>query len=114
MRIAVFLLIILLGALQFRLWFGEGGWRTVWALREQIDSQRQENAKLKERNQALEAEVQDLKQGLEAIEERARSEMGMIKKDEVFYQIIDQPGVVLPPAQTGTRPSPLAKNNTGR
>jgi cell division protein FtsB len=114
MRIVVFLLLILLGALQARLWFGEGSWRTVWALNDQISTQRLENGRLKERNQALEAEVQDLKQGLEAVEERARSEMGMIKKDEVFYQIIDQPGVVMP-APAGSQPSPPGpKNSTGQ
>ncbi|HTT07371.1 MAG TPA: cell division protein FtsB [Gammaproteobacteria bacterium] len=114
MRIVVFLLLILLGALQIRLWHGEGSWPTVWALRDQIKAQRLDNDKLKERNQALEAEVQDLKQGLEAIEERARSEMGMIKKDEVFYQIIDQPGVVMP-APAGSKPSPPGpKNSTGQ
>lgn len=63
--------------------------REVWALREAIEQQKQENQQLLERNTALEAEVQDLKQGLEAIEERARSELGMIKKDETFFQIIE-------------------------
>jgi cell division protein FtsB len=64
--------------------------RDVWALREAIEQQKQENQRLLERNAALEAEVQDLKQGLEAIEERARSELGMIKKDETFFQIIER------------------------
>ncbi|MGH8508335.1 MAG: cell division protein FtsB, partial [Gammaproteobacteria bacterium] len=83
------ILLLLLGGLQIKLWSGQGGLREWWALREQKDNQILENRRLKERNGSLEAEVADLKSGLEAIEERARSEMGMIKTDEVFYQIID-------------------------
>jgi len=85
----VLILLLLLGGLQFKLWYGQGGLVEWWALREQRDNQILENRRLKERNSSLEAEVADLKDGLEAIEERARSEMGMIKTDEVFYQIID-------------------------
>ena len=85
----VLILLVLLGGLQFKLWNGQGGLKEWWALREQRDSQILQNRRLKERNRSLEAEVADLKEGLEAIEERARSEMGMIKADEVFYQIID-------------------------
>lgn len=62
----------------------------MYSIRQQVDAQAKTNAKLRERNQALEAEVRDLKQGLEAIEERARSELGMIKKDEVFYQVVEE------------------------
>ena len=75
--------------LQYKLWFGDGNMREVWALRDAIEEQKKENQHLRERNAALEAEVQDLKQGLDAIEERARSELGMIKKGETFYQIIE-------------------------
>lgn len=85
----VLILLLLLGGLQFKLWNGQGGLIELWALREQRHNQILENRRLKERNSSLEAEVADLKDGLEAIEERARSEMGMIKTDEVFYQIID-------------------------
>ena len=78
--------------LQYPLWFGKGGWLRVRDLDRQIASQEATNARLKARNDALEAEVADLKQGLEAIEERARAELGMIRADEVFYQIVTAPG----------------------
>jgi cell division protein FtsB len=78
----------LLVALQYPLWIGKGSWLKVWELDQQVMAHREANAKLKARNDALDAEVRDLKQGLEAIEERARLELGMIRKDEVFYQIV--------------------------
>lgn len=80
---------ILFVLLQFKLWFGEGSIKDVWHLEDAIAAQSSENAQLKERNQTLIAEVNDLKQGLDAIEERARSELGMIKKGETFYQVVD-------------------------
>lgn len=85
---AIFLVLLLL--LQYSLWFGNGGLLRVWQLNQAVDAQREENSRLKERNEALEAEVRDLKQGLEAIEERARSDLGMIKKDETFFQVIEE------------------------
>ena len=91
MRAVLVLLIGVLLYMQYTLWFGKGGIRDVQMMRTQIDQQNQEIAALKERNQSLSAEVLDLKEGLEAIEERARSEMGMIKQDEVFYQVIESP-----------------------
>ena len=75
-------------ALQYPLWFGKGGWLRVRELDRQVVAQQAANAGLKARNDALDAEVRDLKQGLEAIEERARTELGMIRKDEVFYQVV--------------------------
>ncbi len=89
MRIVLILLIILLFWLQYELWVGKGSLTEVRELRHAIESQKEENDQLKERNESLAAEVKDLKAGLEAIEELARSEMGMIKKDETFYQIVD-------------------------
>jgi cell division protein FtsB len=89
MRWIGWLLFALLLILQYRLWVGDGSLAEVWDLYQQVEIQRDENRKLRERNQALEAEVQDLKQGLEAIEERAREELGMIKEGETFYQIIE-------------------------
>ena len=89
MKALIAILIVLLLILQYKLWFGDGNMREVWQLQSDIEEQKKENEKLRERNAALEAEVQDLKQGLEAIEERARSELGMIKKGETFYQIIE-------------------------
>ncbi|NOX08296.1 MAG: cell division protein FtsB [Gammaproteobacteria bacterium] len=88
MRWLITILIVLLGLLQYSLWTGEGSMEEVWRLKRSVEAQQAENKRLRERNQALTAEVQDLKQGQEAIEERARSELGMIKQGEEFYQII--------------------------
>jgi cell division protein FtsB len=90
MKWLVVALIVLLVILQLTLWFGEGSLAEVWQLRQQVDTQQKENAELRERNAALEAEVSDLKQGLDAIEERARNELGMVKEGERFYQIIEE------------------------
>ncbi len=81
----VFALLIL--ALQYPMWLGKGGWLRVRELDGQVEAQKDVNAGLKARNAALDAEVRDLKQGFEAIEERARSELGMIRQDEVFFQL---------------------------
>ena len=83
------ILIALLLGLQYKLWVGEGSIAEIWSLHQAGELQRDENERLKERNAALEAEVQDLKQGLGAVEERARTELGMIKEGEVFYQIVE-------------------------
>ena len=91
MRVLIWLLVILLVLLQYRLWVGDGSLAEVWGLYRQVETQKAENRELRERNQALEAEVKDLKQGLGAIEERAREELGMIRDDETFYQIIQEP-----------------------
>lgn len=76
--------------LQYRLWFGDGSLIEVWRLNKAVEEQMKANAELTERNKSLEAEVEDLKQGVEAIEERARSELGMIKEDETFFQAIEE------------------------
>lgn len=89
MRLLIVILLILFLALQYRLWVGEGSLAEVSNLSDQVEAQKAENQRLKDRNAALDAEVQDLKTGYEAIEERARSELGMIKDDETFYQIVD-------------------------
>src|SRR5947208_17065701 len=93
LRYVALILLILLIALELRLWTGDGGMREVWRLEQRLEEQKKENARLKQRNDALAAEVQDLKTGREAIEERARSELGLIKPGEVFYQVVEpQPG----------------------
>jgi len=82
-------LLVLFITLQVSLWVGEGSLAEVHQLQQKIEKQQAENKRLSERNAALEAEVRDFKQGLGAIEERARNELGMIKKDETFFQVIE-------------------------
>ena len=89
MRWLTLVLAGLVVAVQYPLWAGKGGWFRVWEVDQQIVAQREVNGRLKVRNVALDAEVRDLKQGLEAIEERARSELGMIRQDEIFFQLLD-------------------------
>ena len=88
MRYLPLLLIALIALIQYPLWLGKGSWLRVWEVDRQVALQRQTNAKLMARNGALDAEVRDLKQGMDAIEERARSELGMIKQDETFVQVL--------------------------
>ena len=93
LRYAALILLALLIALEVKLWAGDGGMREVWLLERRLSEQKDENQKLKQRNDALSAEVQDLKNGKTAIEERARAEQGLIKPGEVFYQVVEpQPG----------------------
>jgi cell division protein FtsB len=91
MRLLIVVLAGVLVSFQIRLWLGDDGMREVWRLRAQIEQQTTNNRRLAERNAALEAEVQDLKDGLAAAEERARAELGMIHSNETFYQIIPSP-----------------------
>ncbi len=88
-RVLLLSLLTLLGLLQYRMWFGEANLIELASLRQAIELQSTHNDKLLLRNHQLEAEVKDLRQGLSAIEERARSELGMVKPDETFYQLID-------------------------
>jgi len=88
MRLLTYTLAGFIVLLQYPLWFGKGGWLRVWSLERQVQEQKLANAALSQRNGALDAEVRDLKQGFEAIEERARYELGMIKQDEVFFQAV--------------------------
>ena len=89
MRYLVAILLLLLLLLQYDLWVGDGSLATVWRLQKNIESQQAENAALKERNRALEAEVRDLKTGTDAVEERARNELGMIREGETYIQVIE-------------------------
>jgi len=89
MRWLTLFLALLIAALQYPLWLGKGSWLRVWEVDQKIAAQKQLNQGLKARNASLEAEVRDLKQGYDAIEERARSELGMVKQDEVFFQVLD-------------------------
>ncbi len=81
------ILLLIIALLQYPLWLGKGGWIRVWEYERQVQAQREVNQKLEQRNAALDAEVRDLKSGYEAIEERARYELGMIKEGEVFVQV---------------------------
>ena len=100
MRILGAILVALIVLIQYPLWLGKGGWLTAWRLENKLDTEKAKNAKLEVRNAALAAEVRDLKQGTEAIEERARSEMGMVRADEVFFQFVPDKT----PRKSGTEP----------
>jgi len=88
-KVIILILLVLLVMLQYRIWLGEGGLPEVLKLDTEISKVDQDVERLQERNKALDAEVLDLKTGLQAIEERARNELGMIRKDEVYYQVIE-------------------------
>jgi cell division protein FtsB len=99
MKVLTLTLVALIVLIQYPLWLGKGSWFRVWEVDQQIRAQRETNRQLQARNAALEAEVRDLKVGLEAVEERARSELGMVRPDEIFFQIIDPAtGVAAPQA----------------
>lgn len=91
LRWVALVLILLLAGLQVKLWTGNGGVREVQALRAQVKKQGDENQRLQQRNQALGADVDDLKSGEQAVEARARAELGLIKPGETFYQVVEQP-----------------------
>ncbi|MGQ0651520.1 MAG: cell division protein FtsB [Betaproteobacteria bacterium] len=111
MRFVAFALAALIILIQAPLWLGKGGWLRAWQVENDLARQRAKNAQLEQRNAALAAEVRDLKQGTEAVEERARYELGMIRHDEVFFQIQDvMSGPVnsrqSPPAGPSAKPRP--------
>jgi len=92
MKLLTLLLAGLIVLIQHPLWLGKGGWLRVWEVDRQIRLQRVTNDRLQARNAVMDAEVRDLKQGFEAIEERARSELGMIKHDEIFFHVLEGQG----------------------
>jgi cell division protein FtsB len=87
MRWPTWVLVALIVLLQYPLWLGKGGWLRVWDMDRQLTEQREVNQKLEARNAGLDAEVRDLKTGFDAIEERARYELGLVKPGEVFVQV---------------------------
>jgi cell division protein FtsB len=101
LRLLLVVLVGLLAFLQYRLWTGEGGRRSVAALRQQVELQDRENTGLQQRNDALAAEVEDLKSGEAAVEERARSELGMIRPGETFYRVVESGDPDAPVAGAG-------------
>lgn len=89
MKLLAIALVSMIALLQYPLWLGKGSWLRVWEINQQLISQRETNKEWTVRNAALDAEVRDLKQGYDAIEEIARSELGMIKQGEIFFQVVD-------------------------
>lgn len=92
MRLITIILASLLVLIQYPLWLGKGGWLRVWDMERQVDTAHVKIQELKARNAKLESEVNDLKEGTDAVEERARLELGMLKKGEVFVQILESKG----------------------
>lgn len=90
MRFLPHTLIALIIAIQYPLWIGKGSWLRVWDVNQQLTEQKNKNTKLAQRNAGLDADVRDLKEGLVAVEERARVELGMIKPNETYYQILEK------------------------
>ena len=99
MRALALTLATLIALIQYPLWLGKGSWLRVWEVDRQLHAQGTTNQKLQSRNAVLDAEVRDLKQGVEAVEERARSELGMVRQDEIFFQILDDTRHAAPPAR---------------
>ena len=89
MRFLLALLLLIFLALQYRLWVGEGSYAEVRHLQQEIANKKADLARMEKENQELRAEIEDLKKGLEAIQERARSELGMIKEGETYFQIVE-------------------------
>ena len=102
MRILLLLLLALVGLIQYPLWVGRGGWLSVWDMQQQVASQRTINDGLRARNLALIAEVEDLRNGTEASEERARAELGMMRQGELFVQVLP-PDVKAPEVKVNPR-----------
>jgi cell division protein FtsB len=92
MRLIFLTLLVLFVLIQYPLWFGQGGWMAVWDLQQKVAEQQAINDGLRARNQAMEAEVEDLRSGTQASEERARRELGLMQDQEVFIQILPAPG----------------------
>ncbi|OIQ94465.1 cell division protein FtsB [mine drainage metagenome] len=105
MRVVTYILLALLLLLQYPLWLGKGSWLKVWDMGKQVEAQKQINDQTQKRNASLDAEVRDLKRGTDAIEERARSELGMIKQGEVFFQVVGSEAVATPSGVAAAVPS---------
>lgn len=110
MKLVVATLLAALLLLQYRLWVSDEGMREVWHLRQAVENQAAENAVLVERNAQMRAEVADLKQGLTAVEERARNDLGMIAANETFYQVVD--ATHLAPDGERAEPASMQAQNT--
>lgn len=106
MRLLTLALLALLVLIQYPLWLGKGGWMRVWEVDRQLVTQNRANERLVERNRALEGEVRDLQQGTGAIEERARYELGLMRSDEVFVQLVDPASAAGGTGSAATAPVP--------
>ena len=106
MRLLLIVLVLLIAIIQYPLWWGKGGWQRVRELEEKMHAQQETNEALTARNNALAAEVQDLTAGTDAIEERARTEMGLVQEDEIFVHL-------LPPSQQQPGQSSSRSGNSG-
>lgn len=104
MRLILFSLTALFLLIQYPLWLGKGGWLKVWDLDRQVTAAQQKNEELRARNAKLNSEVQDLREGTGAVEERARFELGMIKENEIFVQILEPNAAQ--PSKAGATPPP--------
>ncbi|MEY4961092.1 MAG: hypothetical protein RL610_1271 [Pseudomonadota bacterium] len=102
MKLLAIALVSMIALLQYPLWLGKGSWLQVWEINQQLISQRETNKEWTVRNAGLDAEVRDLKQGYDAIEEIARSELGMIKQGEIFFQVVDNNEDNVDPSGKGT------------
>ena len=107
MRLVLLVLVALAGLIQYPLWMGRGGWLSVWDMQEHIATQRGINEGLRARNVALLAEVDDLRTGTEAAEERARAELGMMRQSELFVQVLP-PDVKPPEIKPSSKPNRVA------
>lgn len=88
MRVTLVVLLALFFALQYRLWFGKNSLPDYWRLQQEVSNQKITNENLERRNQLIYADIEDLREGEDALEERARNELGMIKKDEIFFRLV--------------------------
>jgi len=111
LKIVLVVLVLLFTALQYHLWFGEGSWPRAQAVREKFELQMSENEKLQQSNATMEAEVLDLKTGLDAIEERARADLGLVRQGDEYFQIIqpDQPKPAIEPIPESDQTHDLEK-----
>jgi cell division protein FtsB len=105
MRLLAIALAALIVLIQWPLWIGKGSWLKVWQIEASLAEQQAQNAKLRSRNAALDAEVRDLKTGTDAIEERARNELGMVRADEVFFQVLGTAPAAAKPAAPPVKPA---------
>jgi cell division protein FtsB len=115
MRLVLLVLVALAGLIPSPVWMGRGGWLSVWDMQENVASQRAINDGLRARNVALLAEVDDLRTGTEAAEERARAELGMMRQGELFVQVLPpdvKPPEIKPSSKANRAPAPAAKPAT--